>query len=261
MSVSFEEAIKPVLDAMPHQLKGIVYLYLESGGKPAEEDIKDNEKLAQIGQTVSSEKIIEKMKVAFQDGFGIIDWITGKYDNYGKCLDMLTKEILPQAFNVAKPKFKYSEETWDGITEREEWIRLRFFEHFWQGLGEEEKKQLIEAIADDLKEEGVNVDKVLKAIASGQGGLTVLRHLLGFKFHIFVAKVANMIAKIILGRGLSFAANAMLQRVISIIFGGPIGWGLFFVDIVSMLMPRDWEALVPAIGIIALSRPELEQVI
>lgn len=258
MGITFEEALEPLLNKIPDQTKGLLYVYLTSGGEPAEEDVQD-QVLELVGKHTTPVEIIEKMKVSFQDGFGIIDWVTGKSNNYGKCLDILTKDILPQAFNVSKPSFLTSEDTWEGIEEREEWIRIRFIEHFWKGLGEEEKKKLIEALADELREEGINVDKVLKVISSGQGGLTVLRSLLGFKFHILTAKLVNMVAKLILGRGLSLAANAMIQRYVAVIFGGPIGWGLFVINLTSMFMSRDWKALTPAIALIALIRPEYRE--
>ncbi|TCK06625.1 YaaW family protein [Phorcysia thermohydrogeniphila] len=258
MAITFDEAVRPVLEAMPPKLRGVIYLYLESWGKPKEEVLKDDEKLEKLGKEASIDKMINRMEVAFTDGFGIVDWITGKSGNYGVCLDMLTKDVLPQAFNVSKPKFKYSEDTWEGILEREEWIRMRFIEHFWKGLSEEDKKMLVEALKDELKEAGINTDKVLKAISSGQMSLTVLRTILGFKFHIFIAKIANYLAKIIIGRGLSFGANALLQKIAASIFGGPIGWALFALQLTSMLLPRDWETLTPVVGLIALTRPELE---
>jgi len=260
MAITFDEAVRPVVDAMDPKIRGIIWLYLKTWGEPKEEDLKNDELLEKLGKEISTDDIIFRMKSAFQDGFGIVDAFTGKDNNYGVCLDMLTKDVLPHAFNVAKPNFRYSDETWEGILEREEWIRQRILEHFWNGLSEEDKKKLLKAIKDELYKEGIDADKILKAISTGQVSFTALRAILGFKFHILLAKLANALARILIGSGLSFGANALLQKVVASIFGGPIGWTLFAFQIISLLAPRKWEALAPTIGLIALTRPEITRI-
>ncbi|AEF81220.1 hypothetical protein [Leadbettera azotonutricia] len=51
------------------------------------------------------------------------------------------------------------------------------------------------------------------------GGLTAARAVLGFNFHIIVAQIANLIVCMMVGRGLTLAANAALQKFAGLLFG------------------------------------------
>ncbi len=69
------------------------------------------------------------------------------------------------------------------------------------------------------------IKKIARIIQRCHAFITFLRRkLLGFKFHTSLAKIANLIARAVLGRGLSFRANAALQYWAARIFGGSVGW-------------------------------------
>lgn len=54
-------------------------------------------------------------------------------------------------------------------------------------------------------------------------GLQSLIKIGGFKSYQIAVIVANQVTKVLLGRGLSLAANATLTRALSL-FSGPVGW-------------------------------------
>ncbi|MFK0485426.1 hypothetical protein ACISOQ_07765 [Campylobacter jejuni] len=54
-------------------------------------------------------------------------------------------------------------------------------------------------------------------------GLQSLIKIGGFKSYQIAVIVANQVMKVLLGRGLSLAANATLTRALSL-FSGPVGW-------------------------------------
>ena len=90
-----------------------------------------------------------------------------------------------------------------------------------------------------------------------RGGLTAAKAIMGFNFHILVAQVANLVVRTLVGRGLSFAANAALQRFVAAAFG-PVGWviaAIGVLDIIPALVnPRAYDKYIPAVFIIGLER-------
>ncbi len=147
-----------------------------------------------------------------------------------------------------------------GIIEREKWIVESFIEKFWENLSEEEKLKLLKNIERDLKGKGVDINMIRMAIL-GNASITILRTILGFQFHIFLAQIANHVAKFIFNRGLSFFANAALQRTAGLIFG-PVGWILFIVSLLdifsSLVNPREYDKFIPIVFLIGLYRNYLE---
>lgn len=126
-------------------------------------------------------------------------------------------------------------------------------------MGKDERKAFTKQVEQLLKEKGISAGKTAQAgVAVSQGGLTVARAIMGFKFHILVAQSANLVVRTIAGRGPSIAANAAMQHWVKILFGATFGW--IFTAILapplltSLIYPREYDKLIPAVFIIGVSR-------
>ena len=75
----------------------------------------------------------------------------------------------------------------------------------------------------------------------------------GFAAYKIAVIVANAIAKALLGRGLSFAANATLTRFVSI-FAGPIGWVLMALWTAIDIAGPAYRVTIPCVVQIAYMR-------
>ena len=97
-------------------------------------------------------------------------------------------------------------------------ILLKVLEKAYEKMSDEEKRELLEEL------EAPNIAASLPAalpVMAVQGAINMS----GFVAYKLTVIVANAIAKSILGRGLSLAANAALARSLSV-FAGPIGWAV-----------------------------------
>ena len=254
------EAISPVVDKMEPKERGIIVAYLLYGKDLKEKSFPVN-RLIRLGSEFNTSQIAELINDAFTSGFGILDIITSRDDNYGKQLDICINEVLCKALVKSKPRFRYSFQEWNGIIEREKWIVDAFMERFWDGLKEKEKLELLNGIEDELRKAGINYEILVKRIMQGQATFTLLRTALGFQFHIFLAQISNFIARSIFGRGLSLATNAALQRIAATILGGPVGWTIFFLTIIAtvtnFINPKEWDKFIPVVFLIGLYRTYL----
>lgn len=260
--VTIRKAIFPVVNSMDRRNRGLVLAYLYYGRDIDKHITQDGELLypflEQLGIRATPDLIASLMNNAFISGFGIMDMISGKECNYGLQLDYTINKILTKVFNKSRPFFKHDKETFKGVLERERWIVDSFIERFWQGLSEEDKANIIKGLEGELKKAGISDEALFKLMSGSHFSLTVLRSVLGFKFHIFLASFSNMISKIIFGRGLSLGANAALQRFAASIFGGPVGWTIAIASIGSLVAglvnPREWDKYIPAVFLIGLYR-------
>ena len=257
------EAIEPVIGYLEAKgeeglrTKGLIVAGLTFGRELAEGKVEvDDKDLTRYGKSFDACNIADLINAAFKEGLGLFDKIRKRDDNYGVQLDILL-EVLEKNLSE-KRKFKNNPCTWEGIVEREIALIEDYVQLWWKNLSEGEKRELLKLLSADLGNSGIDVGKLL---GGGQLTLFTLRQLLGFKFHIFLAKIANFLAKVVLGKGLSVGANAFLQKVAARLFGGPMGAALAVVavvDIVSDLInPREWDRLMPAYLLIALSRFEM----
>lgn len=78
----------------------------------------------------------------------------------------------------------------------------------------------------------------------------------GFASYKIAVIVANAICRFLLGRGLSFAANAALTRYLSI-FAGPIGWGINIVWAAIDIAGPAYRVTIPAVVQIAYIRAKM----
>lgn len=93
-------------------------------------------------------------------------------------------------------------------------LLAKVLEDAWEKMSEDERKKLIE--------EAGNVFG-MKMGGMGAGVLVHIMRAGGFKTYQIALMVANVIAKAILGHGLSFAGNIYLTRLIAVL-AGPVGW-------------------------------------
>lgn len=75
----------------------------------------------------------------------------------------------------------------------------------------------------------------------------------GFQSYILLVSVVNAVMKFLVGRGLSFAANAALTRIASIMMG-PIGWVLTALWTLIDIAGPAYRVTVPAVIQIAYIR-------
>ncbi len=262
---SYCKFVIPILHSMDVYEKGLIEGFFRFGDKFLSKletwdkfsSTKDTEVyLIVLGQEFDVEGRALDMQYLIQKGFMLVDTIRG-LDHYGKQIDYTIKKVLLKAFNKTKPRFKYNYDTIEGVKEREEWIIHVLLEKFWDGLSEEDKIALVREIEEDLKDADINSKKLLKMIKTGHASLTVIRQILGFKFHIFLAKLANAVVKVLLKRGLSLSANAMLQKFAAIVFGY-FGWFLIVINLLnivsSLLNPRRFDVFISCVFFIGVHR-------
>lgn len=75
----------------------------------------------------------------------------------------------------------------------------------------------------------------------------------GFQSYILLVSVVNAVMKFLIGRGLSFAANAALTRMASIMMG-PVGWVLAALWTIVDIAGPAYRVTVPAVIQIAYIR-------
>lgn len=123
-------------------------------------------------------------------------------------------------------------------------IQLKVLAKAYEQMPEEERREL-------LKELGVNAASLPSAlpIAAIQGAI----RLGGFAAYRLALIVANAVARAILGRGLSFAANAALTRSIGVL-AGPIGWAITAVWTLVDLAGPAYRVTIPCVLQVAYMR-------
>jgi len=109
----------------------------------------------------------------------------------------------------------------------------------------DQKEQFAKALFSD--------EKIREAFDKGgyKGGkfaagslLTVVRTTFGFAPYPFTLIVVNQVARILLGRGLSLAANVVVVRTVSFILG-PVGW-LLLIWGINDLLGTNYKKVIPA---------------
>lgn len=79
----------------------------------------------------------------------------------------------------------------------------------------------------------------------------------GFQSYIWLVTIANVIAKVVLGRGLTLAANAALTRWTAVIIG-PIGWAITAIWTAIDIAGPAYRITIPAVIHIAYMRQKIQ---
>jgi len=256
-----QECISTVIDKMENEEKGILKCVLCYGKKLQEEAgkiINSPDELKKYGKDITSDWVSTQLEDIFTEGIGIIDVFKDISYNYGKQLDVTINEVLVKSLKVTKPMFSKDAGTVEGAIQREGWIVEKLMDSLIINMDEDARKELTNQIGEMLKEKGIDADKAAQvSTAILTGGLTAARAILGFNFHILVAQMANLIVRLLVGRGLTLAANAALQRVVGFLFG-PIGWIITAITalplLTTLINPRGYEKYIPAVFIIGVTR-------
>ncbi len=118
----------------------------------------------------------------------------------------------------------------------------------WENMSEEEKRDL----AKTAKEKYGKVD----LYAEGAMGLVWAFRAGGFASYKISLIIINAIAKMILGRGLSLAANATFVKALSV-FAGPIGIAVTALWTIMDIAGPAYRVTIPCVILIAAFRHEM----
>lgn len=121
-------------------------------------------------------------------------------------------EILNDVLDNLKISYSKSSH----IIEKENDLIERIFDDMLKGMPEEKRIELVKDM--DLKTTSFTDQAIMAAVQAGiRAG--------GFLSYQITVIVANYIARLLLGRGLTLATNAALTKGLSL-FIGPIGWAV-----------------------------------
>jgi uncharacterized protein YaaW (UPF0174 family) len=257
------ECIQEIVEKMEPAEKGMLKCILIYGKNIKEDSalqtmLNSTDALEKYGEDVTTDWVSAQLEDVFTEGFGFVDAIKDISYNYGRQLDVTINEVLAKSLKVHKPIFQKNYDTVDGAIQRETWIAEQLMDSMIKNMDEDVKKEFINQIATEMVKKGIDPSKVTAVSgALFTGGLTAARAIMGFGFHKMVAIIANLIVRMLVGRGLSLAANAALQRMVGLLFG-PIGWIITAVLtlplIPSLINPRGYDKYIPAIVVIGITR-------
>ena len=256
-----QDCIATVIEKMDPEEKGMLKCVLLYGKKLQEEAgeiINSPENLKTYGEDVTTEWVASRLNDEFSEGLGLSDALNNLDDEYANQLNFIINKVLVKSLKVEKPVFSQSLKSIAGAIQRERWIAEKLMNSMITNMDEDARVEFTKEVAQVLKEKGIPVDKAAQAsTALFVGGLTAARAIMGFGFHKMVAVIANLIVRMLMGRGLTLAANAALQRFVGVFFG-PIGLiitGLTLFPLISSLLnPRGYDKYIPAVFIIGVTR-------
>lgn len=108
-------------------------------------------------------------------------------------------------------------------------------------------------IEQALKDAGVGAKDLSVLFSGGVAASLIAARLSGFALYRVSLIVANSVATHILGRGLSFAANAALTRSLAVV-AGPIGWVITGIWTVLDLAGPAYRVTIPCVIQVAMLR-------
>lgn len=116
-------------------------------------------------------------------------------------------------------------------------------EKMWEKMTPSEKEQILKELGK--KKSGVGSITLAILIEIMRRG--------GFGTYTIALAIANAIAKVVLGRGLTIVANATLTKILSV-FLGPIGWFLTSIWTIYDLAGPSLKVTIPSVVFIAAMR-------
>ena len=188
MSYIYDADLEFLGECTDEQLKNLVevLIYDKDGKLRNMEEITTSNEYKRYGNTIAN---------TFRLGRGV------KYD-----------EILNDVLDNLKISYSKSSH----IIEKENDLIERIFDDMLKGMPEEKRIELVKDM--DLKTTSFTDQAIMAAVQAGiRAG--------GFLSYQITVIVANYIARLLLGRGLTLATNAALTKGLSL-FIGPIGWAV-----------------------------------
>ncbi|NYE28534.1 uncharacterized protein YaaW (UPF0174 family) [Rhodanobacter sp. K2T2] len=154
---------------------------------------------------------------------------------------VLYREIVGDV--AGKMSVKFTKEHSAADIERD--ILAKVFGDSWEKMDPSQQ--------DELRKE-VGIDATL-APAAALSALQIAIRAGGFASYKMATILAQTIAKLIIGRGLSFAATGTLMRTISM-FAGPVGWAFTAATTVPAFTGAAYRVTIPAVIHVAYLRLE-----
>lgn len=126
----------------------------------------------------------------------------------------------------------------------EDHLLAKVLEDAWEKMSEDDRKKLIDEAGNvfGAKVGGIGAGVLIQIIRAG-----------GFKSYQIALIVANAIAKAILGRGLTFAGNIYVTRLLAVL-AGPVGWIITGVWTAFDFASQAYRVTIPACIYIAALR-------
>ncbi|MFD2262432.1 zinc-ribbon domain-containing protein [Lacibacterium aquatile] len=140
-------------------------------------------------------------------------------------------------------KVNYSENS-DAAT-IESQIQLKVLEKAYEKMDDKEKSELLTNL-------GVSVTNVIPAALPMAALQTTIR-MSGFAAYKMAAIIANAVAKILIGRGLTLATSNMMMKGIKM-FAGPVGWAITAIWTLVDLAGPAYRVTIPCVIQIAYIR-------
>lgn len=165
-------------------------------------------------------------------------------------------EIVKDVAKVMKVNFSYGDSTLD--------IENKIFEKNIEDLFEKMTPEEIKEFLNEISEDDIQLKEIIKNYSSKNFpwkkiGLSIVREALkrsGFLPYKLSVVIANIIWKNLFGKGLSFAANKTLTKVLGRVLGGPLALILnawIIVDIASQAT----RVTIPAVILIGTLRKKV----
>ena len=155
---------------------------------------------------------------------------------------ILYKEILCDVCDKLKVNYNKKQD----IARIESYLLQKIISDSWANMTEAERKELLSEIG---------VDGSLKGAAGLSAIITAIK-LGGFASYRTAAVIANAIAKTLIGKGLTFAANAALMKGLSIL-AGPIGIAVNALMVIPAMTGSAYRVTIPCVIHVAYIRQKL----
>ncbi|MBO7684257.1 MAG: hypothetical protein J6T51_05995 [Kiritimatiellae bacterium] len=126
----------------------------------------------------------------------------------------------------------------------EDHLLAKVLEDAWEKMSEDDRTKLIDEAGNvfGAKVGGIGAGVLIQIIRAG-----------GFKSYQIALIIANAVAKAILGRGLTFAGNIYLTRLLAVL-AGPVGWIITGVWTAFDFASQAYRVTIPACIYIAALR-------
>ncbi|MBL4771934.1 MAG: hypothetical protein JKY61_12535 [Planctomycetes bacterium] len=158
--------------------------------------------------------------------------------------------------NVAKKlgvKAEELDKDGSGLVDYETKLMSKLFSDIWDNLSEQEREDLL----SDMDLTGKEIDPSMLAKSGVLATQVLLKQFGGFATYRMAVVMANFLSRQLLGRGLSFAANAAVTRAVGVLIG-PVGWIVTAGWLAHDLAGPAYRKVTPAVVYIAAIRSKLE---
>ncbi|PMM07178.1 ubiquinol-cytochrome C chaperone [Vibrio splendidus] len=232
-----DKDLEPLLRYADNEMLGVLVKYLTT----------DKDGKTRYAETLTSDKQFKAAKDNYQQVWQLI---AGELQHFGG--DTLVnlfrrsgveyREILTDVCKKLKIKTDYKADT----VKIEQALLAKLFADSWEKMSDSER----DALREELK-----IDASLTSSAALTAIIAAIR-MGGFMSYQVAMIVANAVAKALLGRGLTLAANAGLARAIGV-FAGPIGIAITVLLTIPAISGPAFRVTLPAVVQIAAMRQQM----